>query len=98
MKGELRLMDMKHYKITVRGRVQGVWFRRYTAEKAISLQIKGFVKNMDNGDVYVEAEGESRSLENFREWLYTGSPNSKVYDVVLEEGDLKHFRTFEITR
>lgn len=89
---------MKHYKITVRGRVQGVWFRRYTAEKAVSLQIKGFVKNMDNGDVYVEAEGESRSLENFREWLYTGSPNSKVYDVVLEEGDLKHFRTFEITR
>jgi acylphosphatase len=91
-------MDMKHYKITVRGRVQGVWFRRYTAEKAVSLQIKGFVRNLDNGDVYVEAEGENVPMNIFTDWLYTGSPNSKVYDVVLEEGDLKHFRTFEINR
>jgi acylphosphatase len=48
--------------------------------------------------VYVEAEGENGPMKIFTDWLYTGSPNSKVYDVVLEEGDLKHFRTFEITR
>ncbi len=89
---------MKHYKITIKGRVQGVWFRKYTAEKAVSLQIKGYVLNMENGDVYVEAEGATKSLETFTEWLYTGSPNSKVYDVVLEEGLLEHFKTFEIIR
>lgn len=91
-------MEILHYKFTVKGRVQGVWFRRYTAEKAMSLQIKGFVRNLDNGDVYVEAEGERSPLATFTEWLYTGSPNSKVYDVVPEEGVLKHFKTFEIIR
>lgn len=91
-------MDIIHYKITVRGRVQGVWFRKYTAEKAISLQIKGFVKNLHNHDVYIEAEGERLLLETFSEWLYTGSPNSIVTEVFSEEGSLQHFKSFEIIR
>ena len=38
-------MELLHYKILVKGKVQGVWFRKYTKEKAEVLGLKGYVKN-----------------------------------------------------
>jgi len=48
----------KHVNITVKGRVQGVGFRYSAMEAAEELGIKGFVRNMPDGSVYIEAEGE----------------------------------------
>ena len=46
---------MESIKITVTGRVQRVGFRWSVASLAQRLNIKGFVKNLPNGDVYIEA-------------------------------------------
>ncbi|QER67308.1 acylphosphatase [Paucilactobacillus nenjiangensis] len=48
---------MESIKITVTGRVQRVGFRWSVVSLAQRLNIKGFVKNLPNGDVYIEAEG-----------------------------------------
>ena len=58
-----------HYNITVTGRVQGVWFRKYTQEAALSFGVKGFVENSQDGSVYVEAEGGPKELNRFLDWL-----------------------------
>ena len=87
-----------HYKISVIGRVQGVWFRKYTLEAALSRGIKGFVENSDDGSVYIEAEGNSEKLEQFLEWLHQGSPLSRVDKVIRKEGQPVGFSTFEIRR
>ena len=87
-----------HYKIRVKGRVQGVWFRKYTREAALSHGIKGFVENSDDGSVYVEAEGSSGELDRFLEWLHHGSPMSRVEEVLKSEGQPTGFSTFEIRR
>ena len=87
-----------HYKIRVKGRVQGVWFRKYTREAALSHGIKGFVENSDDGSVYVEAEGNPEAIEHFIEWLHHGSPMSRVEEVLKSEGRSKGFSTFEIRR
>jgi acylphosphatase len=89
---------IKHYRIHVRGTVQGVWFRKYTKEAALSYHLKGMVKNKIDGSVYIEAEGEEENLESFVGWLYTGSPLSKVEEVKWEEGSLRHFSRFDISR
>ncbi len=78
--------------------MQGVWYRASAQAKANELNLSGFVKNMPNGDVYIEAEGHQKSLEAFIDWCYTGSPKSKVTEVLSEEGELKQFRTFEIKK
>lgn len=56
---------MKHYNITVSGKVQGVFYRASTKEKAEQLGIKGFVRNQSDGTVYIEAEGEVSQLDAF---------------------------------
>ena len=63
---------------TIAGRVQGVWFRAATAEKAEALGIDGWVRNLPDGRVEVLAGGEDEALEAFREWLHEGPPAARV--------------------
>ena len=89
-------MDILFYQIFVKGKVQGVWFRKYTCNEAKRMGLKGFVKNEVNNSVYIEVEGNSRQLNKFLQWLYKGSPLSKVSLVEYKRGELKHYQTFEI--
>ena len=86
----------KHLNITVNGRVQGVWFRATAKQKAIEIGIKGFVKNLVNRSVYIEAEGSSAQLELFLIWCKKGPPLAHVDGIISEVGAIKHFTTFEI--
>ena len=90
---------MKIVKIKIIGEVQGVNFRFSTKAKADELGILGVVKNMDNGTVYIEAEGEAKVLEKFTAWCKTGSPWAKVEDVRVDYIDeLKNYEEFNIER
>jgi len=93
-------MTCKHYKIKVEGKVQGVWFRKYTNDKAKSLHLKGFVRNEPDGSVYVEVESDDETkLNTFVQWLHQGSPLSKVDNVnILEESPCRNFDGFVIQR
>lgn len=91
-------MEDLHYNITVKGRVQGVWFRKHTLDKALELRLTGFVKNNLNGDVYVEAEGDIQKLKLLIDWLYLGSPLSNVDEVTFETGIVQGFERFYIKR
>ncbi len=75
---------MKAFKATVSGKVQGVWFRGSTREEAHKHNLVGWVKNMPNGSVYLEAEGEEENLKEFEKWLNTGPPMSRVENVEIE--------------
>ncbi len=91
-------MSCKHYKIKVTGKVQGVWFRKYTQEKAQALNLKGFVRNEPDGSVYVEVENRDEArLKAFVQWLHQGSPLSKVEDVeILNESTCQNLDRFII--
>lgn len=87
---------IKHYKISVKGKVQGVFYRASTKEKARELGLKGFVKNMADGSVYLEAQGELAALEQMVEWCRIGPKKAVVEEVKKEEGSLKNFDGFEV--
>ncbi len=84
------------FKARILGKVQGVWFRKYTRDKARELGITGIVKNEPDGSVYVEAEGDEDALNRFKRWLYEGSPMSIVEEVITEEMPVKNYSNFEI--
>jgi acylphosphatase len=69
------------YRITIRGRVQGVGFRWNAAKEANLRGIKGFVKNEADGSVYVEAEGAREILEDYLAWCRKGPRMSSVKSV-----------------
>jgi acylphosphatase len=60
------------YKIHISGQVQGVGFRWSASSEARSRGIKGFVKNLSNGSVYIEAEGSREQLNAYVEWCKKG--------------------------
>ncbi|HRG53992.1 MAG TPA: acylphosphatase [Bacteroidia bacterium] len=89
---------MKHITITVNGKVQGVYFRAFTQKEAERLNLKGFVRNERNGDVYIEAEGEDANLNQLVNWCQSGSPKALVKDIKVSEGEVKGFSEFVIQR
>lgn len=87
---------MKHVNITVKGYVQGVGFRYYTLSAAKQTGIKGFVMNIPNGNVYIEAEGEPYQIEGFLEYVKIGPISSDVTDIHVEDGPMGDYRDFRI--
>ena len=85
-----------HYKINISGRVQGVGFRFETRRMARILGIKGFVKNMNLGGVYIEAEGSAEQLKKFISWCRKGPVHAQVDEVITEMGEIKGFEFFDI--
>ena len=62
----------------VRGRVQGVGFRYYVRERARSLRLAGWVRNLPDGAVEVLARGDHDSLERLRTAILAGPPGARV--------------------
>ena len=75
-------MELTAKKAIVSGRVQGVFFRATTKDRALKINLKGYAKNLDDGTVEVLAIGEESSVDWLMEWLWTGSRASKVSNVV----------------
>ncbi|MFZ6011835.1 MAG: acylphosphatase [Bacteroidota bacterium] len=88
----------KHFSIQVFGKVQGVFFRASTQERAHELNIHGFVRNERDGSVYIEAEGEEHALQQFIQWCQHGPRQARVERCLVREGDLRGFENFNITR
>jgi acylphosphatase len=89
---------MKHLAIHVTGKVQGVFYRASTVEKARALGLKGFVQNEPDGSVYIEAEGDDGALQSLLEWCRQGPPHARVSDVTSAEGPLRNFADFRQLR
>lgn len=87
---------VKHVKILLSGKVQGVYFRAHSKEQADNLGLVGYVKNTQDGKVYIEVEGEEANLNKFIAWCKTGSPQAEVTNVEMTEGDPKDFNNFSI--
>ena len=86
---------MQHFNINVYGLVQGVGFRYNAIRQATSIGITGFVRNETDGSVYIEAEGNSSALAEFVEWCRTGPSYAQVENVIVKEGSLKNFTSFD---
>ena len=84
------------YKITVKGKVQGVFFRVSTKKAADSLGIKGWVRNEPNGSVSIWAEGDESSLKRFIAWASNGPVNARVNQVTSRQVNNTNQTDFEI--
>lgn len=82
----------------VKGRVQGVGFRYFTFTTARKFGIKGWVKNLDNGDVEIHADGDETIMKEFLNRVYSGPPYASVVDVEVREIVSEPYREFTVKR
>jgi acylphosphatase len=83
-------------RFTIKGRVQGVFFRASTRRVADSLGITGHAINLACGDVEVLACGETSALDELEGWLQDGPRAAEVVEILREDTlwqDLDGFTT-----
>ncbi|OQX74975.1 MAG: acylphosphatase [Campylobacteraceae bacterium 4484_4] len=76
---------MKVYRFIVKGKVQGVFYRKSIQQMASLGHIQGYVKNLPDGSVEVVAALHEDQLEDFLQMLKNGSPASRVDEIEMEE-------------
>lgn len=88
-------MTLVRIYVRVYGRVQGVFYRVNTLNKARELGLKGYVRNMIDGSVEAVIEGDKERIDRLIEWMRTGPPLARVDKVIVEyqeyKGDFKDF-------
>jgi acylphosphatase len=73
----------------VAGRVQGVFYRASTRQRAQALGLAGFARNLADGRVEVLACGDPAGVQALCDWLWQGSPASHVTSVAVEALDIE---------
>lgn len=78
-------MPTSAIRAVVSGRVQGVGFRAYAAERARELGLRGHVRNREDGAVETLAAGPAGSVEAYLAALRSGPPGAVVADLAVED-------------
>ena len=85
-------------EITVTGKVQGVGYRYFVAKRANQIGLKGFVKNLPDGDVVLQAQGSKSDIETLINFLKIGPKLSRVDSVIVKWLDSSpEYSSFSIT-
>ena len=71
----------ERWRWVIEGRVQGVGFRACCSRRALDLGISGWVRNLSDGSVEVQAEGPPLALSELRAWCEVGPPGARVQRV-----------------
>lgn len=83
--------------VIMSGRVQGVWFRASTKQKAEQLGLTGWVRNTYDGDVEAVFEGDEHQIQEMLEWCHRGPQLAKVENVeVKAQESTNGFEDFSI--
>ena len=89
---------MKTIRLTIKGKVQGVFYRATAKDVADQLGIKGWIKNLPDKNVEITATAAEDVMQKFIGWCKQGPPKARVEDVIVEELSLEVFKDFRIIR
>jgi acylphosphatase len=91
-----RFMKMLALRFTIQGRVQGVGFRYFVLHHARQLGVKGFVKNLPDGSVLVEAVGNEESVYSLMDLCRQGPPRAKITGFLVNDALYTDYEDFII--
>lgn len=86
----------KSVRLYISGIVQGIFFRAFVKENAEKYNVKGFVRNLEDGRVEVFLEGNVDDVDKMIEICKTGPKHSQIKDVEIKEEKFQGFKTFKI--
>lgn len=88
------MQETRHFWIS--GRVQGVFFRASTQQKAQQLSLTGWVRNLSDGRVEVMASGAPERLDRLQEWLGKGPELAQVAAVQVAMEPYHEYQAFQL--
>ena len=82
--------------LIISGRVQGVFFRANVRKKANELGLKGYAKNLEDGDVEVVAQGDGNKIKELVEFMRKGPGVAEIKGIEIKHRQPENFKNFEI--
>ncbi|MDD1737399.1 MAG: acylphosphatase [Methanothrix sp.] len=82
--------------VRVSGRVEGVYYRAFTRDKAVALGVKGWVRNVPGGGVEAVLEGDRKTVGELLKAMKTGPTGAIVLGMELSELEARGYEDFEI--
>jgi acylphosphatase len=89
---------MKTVRLTIKGKVQGVFFRATAKDVADKLGVNGWIRNLPDRNVEIVATSTEDILQKFIDWCKQGPSKARVEDVIVEELAFQEFKGFRIIR
>ncbi len=86
----------KSVRLYIKGTVQGIFFRQFVKENAERYNVKGFVRNLEDGRVEVFAEGNQEDVEKLIELCKQGPKHSQIANVEVKEERFQDFKEFKL--
>jgi len=86
----------KSIRLYISGLVQGIFFRGFIKENAERLNLKGFVRNLEDGRVEVFIEGNSNEVNKMIELCKKGPKHSQVKEVVEKSERFQGLKAFKV--
>lgn len=88
---------MKHaVRLYIKGTVQGIFFRQFIKDNAERNNVRGFVRNLEDGRVEVFIEGNQEDVEKMIELCKKGPKHSQIDNVEIKEEKFQDLREFKI--
>ncbi|MCB4790478.1 MAG: acylphosphatase [Elusimicrobia bacterium] len=92
-----KISNITRVHAIVKGSVQGIGYRWFVQKTANNLNLTGWVRNLSNGDVELEAEGERKTLDEFLKSLNYGHKWAQVTEIETQWLQNENsYRDFEI--
>jgi len=88
-------LPAKAVHVFIDGRVQGVWFRGWTAQQASRLGLSGWVRNLRDGRVEAVFSGDAAQVDTMLALCHSGPPLARVDNIITEETDSSGLHGFE---
>jgi len=86
----------KSVRVYVEGSVQGIFFRAFVKENAERHNVKGFVRNLEDGRIEIFLEGNNDDIDKMIELCKIGPKHSDIRNVEVKEEKFQDFKTFKI--
>ncbi len=86
----------KSIRLYVEGVVQGIFFRSFVKENAEKHDVKGFVRNLEDGRVEIFLEGNPDEVNKMIEIVKKGPKHSQIKNVQEKEEKFQDFKNFKI--
>lgn len=86
----------KAKRLYINGTVQGIFFRQFIKENAERNDVRGFVRNLEDGRVEVFIEGDGKDVDKMIELCKKGPRHAQIRNVEIKEEKVQDFKEFKI--
>lgn len=89
---------MKRVRILIEGKLQGANFRYHTQQEAQKLGLAGFVRNLSDGRIEIDAQGDDESVDKMLAWCQEGPQSAQLKSILFRYDEPSEHATDFVVR